>query len=236
MKFTIVIPTYQRINKLKRCIESILKQDYQDFLIFVMADNNDEETYDWVVNTYVDEPRILAVPIEQHLYVMGCWNYFTKHLFEHVEDCMVWLVDDVELMPNCLRHLNNCCKEIFPENDGMVGITQIYPMHTEVHWKENGQCAIGKNFILKFPERQVCCPDYTHFYQDEEVLEYAKSINKFILCREATLIHHHPAFYSNEMDETHKIPRGETQDIDRQIYLERRRRDLVWGKTWELIK
>ena len=80
---------------------------------------------------------------------------------------------------------------------------------TEATWKENGQCVIGKKFIERFPERQVCCPDYRFFYQDEEVLEYAKSIKKFVLCKEASLIHHSANFYKNEMDETHKISRDE---------------------------
>ncbi len=234
MQFAIVIPTYSRITKLKRCIESILKQTHQDFLIFVMADNNDEETYRWVTDTYIDEPRIQAVPIEKHLYVIGCWNYFTKNLFKYVIDYMCWIVDDTELLPDCLETLNRVCTKHFPDKDGMVGISQVYPLCPEVHWKENGQCAIGKKFIERFPNRQVCCPDYVHFYQDEEVLEYAKSINKFVLST-GKLIHHHPAFYRNEMDETHKIPRGETHNKDRATYLMRRKKDLIWGKNWELI-
>ena len=175
MNFTIVIPTYQRIKKLERCISSILKQTHQDFLIFVMADNNDEETYRWVTETYIDEPRITAVPISQHLYVMGCWNYFTKNLFEYIADGMCWIVDDTELLPDCLEKLNETFLKYFPDNDGVVGISQIYPLMTEAQWKENGQCAIGKAFIKRFPQRQVCCPDYRFFYQDEELLEYAKS-------------------------------------------------------------
>jgi len=235
MEFAIVIPTYKRINKLKRCIDSILKQTHQDFLIFVMADNNDEETYRWVTDTYIDEPRILAIPIEKHLYVMGCWNYFTKNLFKYMTDAMCWIVDDTELLPDCLEKLNETFLKHFPDKDGMVGISQVYPLMTEVPWKENGQCAIGKKFIERFPERQVCCPDYQFFYQDEEVLEYAKSVNKFVLCREAKLIHHSANFYKNEMDETHKIPRDKVKSEDRLTYQRRQKRDLYWGKSWELI-
>ena len=41
MKFNIIIPTYKRVEKLSRCINSILKQTYRDFEIIVCFDNMD---------------------------------------------------------------------------------------------------------------------------------------------------------------------------------------------------
>ena len=235
MHFTIVIPTFQRIKKLQRCINSIFTNTHKDFDVYVIADNNDIKTKEVLDNYYKENTNVHTIVNPNHSYVMGCWNLFTKDYYDKIKDYMVWIVDDTEMLPDCLKNLNECCTTRFPDKDGMVGISQVYPLHTEAKWKENGQCAIGKNFILKFPDRQVCCVDYVHFYQDEEVLEYAKSINKFVLCRNAELIHHHPAFYSNEMDETHKIPRGETHDRDRATYLKRKHKDLIWGKSWELV-
>ena len=237
MEFTIVIPTFKRIQKLERCVSSILKQTHQDFRIYVMADNNDIETFNHIKDTYKDNDKIEPFIVLDHQYVMGCWNLFTRedNTFNLIKDAMVWVVDDTELLPDCLEKLNETFLKHFPDKDGMVGISQIYPLMTEAHWKENGQCAIGKAFIERFPQRQVCCPDYRFFYQDEEVLEYAKSVNKFVLCREAKLIHHSANFYKNEMDETHKIPRDEIKSKDMLTYKRRKKKDLCWGKSWELI-
>lgn len=237
MHFAIVIPTYKRQVKLTRCIESILKQTHQDFNIYPMCDNNDIESFKYISQKYRDIDKVYPFVVLDHQYVMGCWNLFTRDqdTFDLIKDAMVWIVDDVELLPDCLEKLNATFLKNFPDNDGMVGISQLYPLlQAEVTWRENGQCAIGKEFINRFPQRQVCCTDYIHFYQDEEVLEYARSINKFKLS-DAQLIHYHPAFYKNEMDETHKIPRDDVRMKDTMTYNKRKKRGLIWGKSWILI-
>jgi len=237
MHFSIVIPTYKRVAKLNRCIESILKQTHQDFNIYPMCDNNDMESWQIITDTYRNHKQVLPFIVLDHQYVKGCWNLFTRDqdTFDLIKDAMVWIVDDTELLPDCLEKLNTTFLKNFPDGDGMVGISQLYPLlQAEVHWKENGQCAIGKCFIERFPQRQVCCPDYIHFYQDEEVLEYARSINKFALS-DAQLIHYHPSFYSAEMDETHKIPRDDIKAKDTNVYHKRKRLGYTWGKSWRLV-
>ena len=237
MHFAIVIPTYKRISKLERCIESILKQTHQDFNIYPMCDNNDMESFKYISQKYKDTDKVYPFIVLDHNYVMGCWNLFTRDqdTFDLIKDGMVWICDDTELLPDCLEKLNETFLQHFPDKDGMVGISQIYPLVIEATWKENGQCVIGKKFIERFPDRAVSCPDYQFFYQDEEVLEYAKSINKFILCKEAALIHHSANFYRNEMDETHKISRDEVKQHDIRVHKERQKRGLIWGKSWRLI-
>lgn len=238
MHFAMVIPTYKRISKLERCLNSILKQTHQDFNIYVMCDNQDWETFKHIEEKYKGNNKILPIIVLDHQYVMGCWNLFTRDqdTFDLIKEAMCWIVDDTELLSDCLEKLSETFIQHFPDTDGMVGISQIYPLITEATWKENGQCAIGKKFIERFPDRQVSCHEYRFFYQDEEVLEYAKSINKFILCKEAKLIHHSANFYHNEMDETHKIPRDKVKLQDTRTYNERKKRGLVWGKSFETIK
>jgi hypothetical protein len=161
-----------------------------------MCDNNDIESFKYIENKYKGNDKILPFIVLDHQYVMGCWNLFTRDqdTFDLIKEAMCWIVDDTELLPDCLEKLNATFIKNFLDGDGMVGISQLYPLlQSEVRWRENGQCAIGKGFIERFPQRQVCCPDYFVFHQDAEVLEYAKYINKFKLS-DAQLIHHHPAF------------------------------------------
>lgn len=238
MRLAIVIPTFQRTRKLQRCIVSIQKGTFKNWKIFVYCDNFDRRTYDFLCVQYRRDHRIIPLLVTKHLYVIGCWNDFSSNRFNLNSfqwDAMGWIVDDVELDKQCLDQATSLMKSKFLDTDGIIGITQHYPGHPEVKWRENGQCLIGRKFVERFVNRQVCCPDYIHFYQDEEVLKYAKSVEKFALCKTAFLIHHHPAFYPNEYDTTHEIVRGEVYRKDTQTYRLRKQRGLIWGKTWKLV-
>ena len=235
MHLSIVIPTYKRVEKLTRCIESILKQTHQDFAIYPMCDNGDMKSFKELETLYRNHKNIFLFVALHHQYVMGCWNLFTKNSFNAIKDAMVWLVDDVELYPDCLEKAVKCFKNSYKDTDGVVGLSQECPGHPEYTYKPYGQCMIGKKFIERYPDNQVCCPDYTHFYQDEEMFEYATSLNKFVHCKDAILKHYHPGFCKSEMDSTHSIPRNTVIGKDRLTYAKRRVKGLIWGKSWELI-
>jgi len=234
MNFTIVIPTFKRIEKLDRCIESILQQTHQDFYIYVLADNFDFATTNHVNDRY-NSKFVTAYTMQDHCYVMGCWNWFTLNHFDEIQDAMVWIVDDVQLYPDCLDKLNQAWEEHFGESrDGVLGIHQVCPGNPNYTYKPYGQVALGKTFISRYPNNMVCCPNYTHFYQDEEMWEFAKSLGKFHETT-ATLNHYHPAFIKDEMDETHSIPRGETHSKDTDMHRRRQINKLIWGKSFQLL-
>ena len=53
MKFSVIIPTYNRIDFLKKAIDSVLRQTYQDFEIIIVNDNpGDKSTVDILVAKY----------------------------------------------------------------------------------------------------------------------------------------------------------------------------------------
>jgi len=233
MRVAIVIPTYKRKAKLKRCIDSILGGTYQDFLLFVIADNKDYDTEKFVKEQYTDR-RIYAFTMPSQNYVIGCWNTFSQHFAFLDWDLMAWIVDDVELYPNCLEEGVNCFKSNFDNLDGVVGLSQECPNHPEYTYKPFGQVLLGRDFINRYPNRKVCCPAYTHFFQDEEMWSYARGLNKFVECKTAVLKHYHPAFIKNEMDSTHPIVRGKVFQQDKKINEDRHSRGLLWGRSFEL--
>ena len=237
MHLSIVIPTFQRHKKLKRCIDSILCQTHQDFKIYVMCDNNDVESFEYIETEYKGIDKVFPIIILDHQYVMGCWNLFTRDSQgnENIKDAMLGLCDDVELYPECLENAVKCFKENYKDTNGIVGLSQVCPGHSEYTYKPFGQTLIGKQFIERYPDRQIACPDYTFLYQDEEMFEYASSLNKFIHCKDAILKHYHPGFCREEMDETHKVSRGDTKNKDILTHLKRKSQGLIWGKSWELI-
>ena len=95
---------------------------------------------------------------------------------------------------------------------------------------------IGRKFAERYSNRQCFCPDYVSFYADSEVGDYAEKINKFYYCEEAKLIHYHPAFYKNEVDEAHRQVRDKEANLDKVINAERKKLGLLWGKSFKLIR
>lgn len=230
-KIAVVIPTYKRTRKLNRCLESLEQQTYKDFNIFIYCDNNDIETYNYIRENWFVAGCIVN---DKQEFVIGSWNKFFSQ-FHNKYDAVLWCVDDVELHPTCLEELVKSMKSNFPDLDGVVGVKQECPGHPEYTFKWYGQCLIGKKFIERYKEVDyaVCCPDYQHFYQDEEMWMYASSLGKFVNCETAVLNHYHPAFVPEEMDETHPIVRGKTKRIDDAVYKMRREKNLIWGLTWQ---
>jgi hypothetical protein len=76
-KFDVVIPTLNRPEKLALCKESIRKQTFQDFTIYIYEDINNEKA-----------PRI--------------WN---RHLNFYPTHSIVFICDDVELDADCFERL-----------------------------------------------------------------------------------------------------------------------------------
>lgn len=246
LRVAVVIPTYERQSKLERCLKSLGTQTYKNFDTFVYCDANDKQTFDWLCSNKelkeVSKVRIISLASSRK-YVIGNWNdFFTfqyglGELLEAEYDAVLWSVDDVEWLPNSIEKAVECMITNFPDTDGVVGIKQECPGHPEYTFKWYGQCLIGRKFIERYKdvEYKVCCPDYNHFFQDEELWQYASSLGKFVNCEQAVLYHYHPGFIKSEMDDTHPIVRGSLFVEDRQTYSKRKISGYVWGKSWELI-
>lgn len=238
MKIAVVIPTYKRIKKLERCLESLEYQNYHNFNVYIYSDNNDMTTY----NHFSNNPSLLRKfscikrisTNNRQEFVIGSWNKFFEH-DSYKYDAVAWVVDDVELEPNYLRELAQTMESNFPDLDGVVGAKQVCPGRDDYTFKWFGQVLLGRKFIERYKEvdYKVCCPFYKHFFQDEEMWIYANSLGKFVNCESAVLKHYHPAFVPEELDETHNLIRDEVKRHDQAVHEMRKNKNLVWGQTWQ---
>jgi glycosyltransferase involved in cell wall biosynthesis len=53
--FTVIIPTYNRIDVLSRSINSVLDQTYQDFELIIVDNGSTDNTKEWLGNNYQDD-------------------------------------------------------------------------------------------------------------------------------------------------------------------------------------
>ena len=220
------IATHNRVEKLKRLLDSIEKQTYKDIQTVILYDKEDTAT-DFYLRESKNESNC---GFHQKTYVIEKWNSFHR---DYEGDAHVTLVDDVELHTTCIERAYNELITTFPDRDGVIGINQVCPFKHDYKFQPTGQIMVGLPFLNRYPNRQICCPKYVQWYQDTELLDYATKLGKFKLCKDSTLIHYHPAYVSNEMDSTHALTRNEIYKKDTMIYNQRKMSGKVWGYLFD---
>lgn len=96
MKINIYISTLNRDEKLKRCLKSIVDNDYKNWRLIV---RNNIKRENLIKN-------------------------FNKELLSMDGDWIVGLSDDMELHPDCLSNLISFANANFPDIDGAIGLNQ----------------------------------------------------------------------------------------------------------------
>jgi len=97
-KFSVCIPTYNRANSLKSAIESVLKQDFDDYEI-VITDNASVDNTEEIVQSF-SSPKIRYFRNKKNLGMVKNWN---RVLELAKGEYVAFLFDDDEYMPNHLK-------------------------------------------------------------------------------------------------------------------------------------
>lgn len=99
MKFSVLLPTRNRLNLLRLAIETVLRQDYDDWEI-VVSDNASQEDIRGFVDSLADE-RIVYVRSETPIPVTDNWNLALSRCSG---DYIIMLGDDDGLLPGYFSH------------------------------------------------------------------------------------------------------------------------------------
>lgn len=220
MNFEIVIPTYKREEKLRKCLASIPKQDNVN--IQLCFDNNDIGTWEKFTKEYPN-----SICMQEKAQAFGIWNWYLQGVF--AADIFVYLCDDTELYPDTLINIEKHFVEKFPDTDGVVTFNQV-----NIDGSDSAMGCIGRKFAARYTNKQCFCPDYVSFYADSELGDYAKKLNKFHFGEDCRINHYHPGFYKNA-DEAHRAIRGKDKQIDIKVNKIRRDKRLLWGESFTLI-
>ena len=94
MKFSVLLPTRNRLEYLRYAVETVRRQDYQDWEI-VVSDNCSEDDIEGFVDSLGD-PRILYARTDSFVPVTDNWN---NALDRSTGDYIVMLGDDDGLLP-----------------------------------------------------------------------------------------------------------------------------------------
>jgi glycosyltransferase involved in cell wall biosynthesis len=109
MKFVIVMPTYNRSEKIKRAIQSVIEQTYNNWEI-IIVDDHSQEFHKTAVMQYVrDLDKIQYHYLDQN----HGHCYARNYALDLIKDDDVWvkyLDDDDIILPNCLEDIANFVK------------------------------------------------------------------------------------------------------------------------------
>jgi hypothetical protein len=229
MLLHIIAPTFHRKERLLKMLGSVEEArkllDCYSYVYVYYSDKEEFEKDTVGLKNYNIFTRLLDKPYKASQF----WN---DHIRKNNADVYVYINDDVELHPQCLSFVVNEMNTYYPDLDGVIGITQINaPIEQACHGAFG---AIGSKFANRFPDRKAMCEDFYSFYFDNELYEYAKSVNKFHLSSNATLVHFHPSFTGLKPDETHHSNRIHLRD-DKITNNRRRNKGLLWGRDFTLI-
>lgn len=147
-KISIIIPIYNAGNYLRRCIDSVIDQEYSNLEIILINDgstDNSEEIMNEYKNKYpnlikcynkentgVADTRNFGIEKASGEYIMflDCDDYIDKSLFESFEQ---YLDDEVELIKFKLQRVNDKGKvleivdgAIFDKVSGQEGFNRLY--------------------------------------------------------------------------------------------------------------
>jgi glycosyltransferase involved in cell wall biosynthesis len=98
MKFTVLVPTRNRLAYLKNALETVRRQDYDDWEIIVSDNFSDEDIGGYVAS--LDDPRVKYSRTDRFVPVTENWN---NALGRSTGDYVVMLGDDDGLMPGYFR-------------------------------------------------------------------------------------------------------------------------------------
>lgn len=216
-RIDIVIATRNRYDKLMRTINSIPHTVILGINIKIaVACDADIASY----GLLLDNPMIdRLVLIDRHSGAVYCRN----QLIKNSEDAVIYATDDIEFINGGINKAILAMREKFPNDDGVIGFKQ-----TGNHkFCPSGVGLVGKNYLKRYPGKQLFFPDYFHFAA-QEIHQAAHKLNKFYLCNEAIVHHHNPFLESSEMDQTHVDARM-YKEKDHKLSSDRKAKGLVWG-------
>ena len=208
-----VLPTRNRLVKLKRTLNSIPRYDYLHIIVIC---DGDRETYDWLQENRKD---IEAMYVPEHKGAVWCRNSVSSTC----ADGLLYATDDIVFKAAAISNALKCFNENFSDDDGVVGFVQegntFHP---------TGVALVGQKFLLRYPLKQLFCPEYFHF-ACQEIYDLCEKVgNKFVQAKDAVVHHYHPCFVREEMDQTHMDAR-KFRTRDHELIKQRKDKNLTWG-------
>ncbi len=217
MKVTIIIPTCssERIPLLVKAVESIQAGEYKDVHPVIVADGN--PYIQDMANKKLHNVSVILNPKR-----IGWIASVNRVLREFDSEYYVYASDDLFFPPDCIENAMRTMLQHFPDGKGVVSIGRRH------------RCCfglLGRRWAEHFPDRQVFCPDYTHYHSDTELLRTVKELGvlAYMPERESQVVHH-------RMNDETRILARQVRSEDHAMRDRRKEKGYQWGIDFKLIR
>lgn len=142
MRFSITVPAF-KATYLKECIDSVLRQTYEDFELIIVNDASPEDLTS-IVKSFND-PRIRYYINEKNCGAINVVDNWNKCLSYATGEYIICMGDDDKLLPNCLEEyvklinkypnlgVYHAWTETIDENSNFINITVARPEYESVY-------------------------------------------------------------------------------------------------------
>lgn len=220
MLINVVIPTFKRLQTLKKTLNSLKKCKYPTKIVWVVVDGRNFETLDMLRDDFPSVNILLNVKRRD---AVISYNKAFKLLDE---GAVLIATDDLIFHKDCISLAARFLAFKFPSTDGLIGLNQLQDGRPK--GRKYAFCLMGREFFERYEKRVVFCPDYIHFNGDRELGIYGKSERRFHFLPSAKVDH------IRLDDETTALGK-EVYKKDRETWNKRQSRGLLWGRSFELI-
>jgi glycosyltransferase involved in cell wall biosynthesis len=138
---TVAIPTYQRPQLLKRALDSLLEQDYENFEVLISDNGTEGDTVENVVSEYKN--RFLNLTFYKQKENIGAFKNFFFLLDRAKGDYFMWLADDDEIS---LGYISNLSEMLTKNPDASAVSANWFLMRNESSGLMMPRKEYGENF------------------------------------------------------------------------------------------
>jgi glycosyltransferase involved in cell wall biosynthesis len=138
---TVAIPTYQRPQLLKRALDSLLEQDYENFEVLISDNGTEGDTVENIISEYKN--RFLNLTFYKQKENIGAFKNFFFLLDRAKGDYFMWLADDDEIS---LGYISNLSEMLTKNPDASAVSANWFLMRNESSGLMMPRKEYGENF------------------------------------------------------------------------------------------
>lgn len=167
-KFYILVPVYQVEKYIRKCIESVLNQTYQNFELIIVNDGSPDRSGEICNEMAASDERITVIH-QNNMGLLAARQTAIKHLKQYVDECkensyIVYLDSDDSLKLDALEKINKCfmkykCDMVVYGYDRVAEGKIVEPYHAEKNGNEllKDKRLIYKKVFQNSRYNPLCC-------------------------------------------------------------------------------
>lgn len=204
-RVSVVIPSTGRLAQLADCVERLWATS-RGFDVECIVVTDDPKTWQWgsgVVGQHGHGTlRMLQLSDQNGAWrprALEAWNLGAGWSTGTV---LVLGADDLWWFHGWIGEMMETMAE-FPDGEGMVGLNDLAHDGNKL----STHFAVGREFARQHFGGVLVCPQYHHFYVDQEAMQRAKRAGRFVWAQNAVAEHVHPDLRKAETDELYERTR-----------------------------